>query len=234
MVDEIVAEVINNLDYNYLITIPLLDYAFQKRLAAFHEQVLENDKIRESEGWADELLMPQEKFHFTLAVLKIYTEAEVKKAREVFANIGVYDALNTQSVVFDLNGLESWDKDTSQLDVVYTVAKSGEDVTRLTKVAMMIRDAMWQAGFVLDDRPLALHATVLNTKYRSKGESNEDTKGKKKKKWSKRIHLDATELFLEFGTFDFGKGRIGSIEFGMMGELDQRGFYKQLEVLNLP
>lgn len=103
---------------------------------------------------------------------------------------------SSQQFTITLSSLKST-KDARKTSVLY--AEPVDASNRLLPFCERLRQKFTEAGFVLpENRPLKLHATILNTIYGTKT----GQRGARRKKPSL---IDATGLVREFGEFDWAK-----------------------------
>ena len=76
--------------------------------------------------------------------------------------------------------------------------------TRLYNLALHIREVFRQEGFITETRPLVLHATVANMRYKTQAKGGRTSKGRNwadgKKRWKEGL-VDARDLVRVFGNF---------------------------------
>jgi activating signal cointegrator complex subunit 1 len=142
-------------------------------------------------GFAPGMVTRTDRFHLTLAVLKLYTPAEVRKAAAVLSQLGTSFSRALASCSGDssivLEGLEIMNDDPSMVDVLYVKVGEGPGTEALRKISIAALNAMLTAGLLSSEEaeaqwlmdseglllPPKLHATLVNTKRRAAGTNRE-------------------------------------------------------------
>lgn len=154
-------------------------------------------------GFAPGMVTRTVRFHLTLAVLKLYTQAEVRKASAVLTELApsFRRALaGSSSNNIALEGLEIMNDDPEMADVLYIKVGEGPGTEALRKICIAALNALLTAGLLNSDEaeaqwlmdsegllvPPKLHATLVNTKRRAAG--------------SKRETFDASPMLQALGT----------------------------------
>ena len=142
-------------------------------------------------GFAPGMVTRTARFHLTLAVLKLYSPAEVRKASAVLAELApafrrAVSACGDGAGI-ELEGLEIMNDDPSMVDVLYVKVGEGPGTEALRKICIAALSALLTAGllsseeaeaqWLMDDEglllPPKLHATLVNTKRRAAGAKRE-------------------------------------------------------------
>ncbi|KAK5941276.1 hypothetical protein PMZ80_006554 [Knufia obscura] len=93
--------------------------------------------------------------------------------------------------------------------------------TRLYTFGLHLREIFRKEGFITETRPLVLHATVANMRYKMQAKGGRTTKGRKwahgKRRWQEGV-VDARPLLRVFNQFD---GDVAEAEHALVGAADE-------------
>lgn len=191
-------------------------------LTKFTEAVTNKSTAENPDGIPSKAIRPVGTLHLTLGVMSLLDEKRVEGALEVLKKLDLKRMLpgakaeggaSSNGMQVTLKGLESM-HDPSNTSVLYSapVDESG----RLQVFCQNLKDVFVGEGFIVEeDRPLLLHATILNTVYvpgvRGKGSGGH---GKKKA----RLTIDAREILEDWEEFVWVKDvRLESVALYKMG-----------------
>lgn len=233
---------VESLPYTHFISLPLTDPRFQDRYNIFKTQVL-----AAYPGFDEALFAKPEGLHITVLLLRVITEEQDTRCREVLDNLSreVYDAVDTRSLVLHLKGLDLMNDDSSAATVIFTTQYTGNEKDRetdhrLRRLRLVITEAFRAAGLISEkeilrqqvnefnnDVEAKLHATLLNAKFRRNAlggrqptvNQKPQTAGHAKSVQTSGRTYDATQLLSEFKLFDFFESRVPCVE------LVARAFY---------
>uniref|UniRef100_A0A0G4GB55 K Homology domain-containing protein n=1 Tax=Chromera velia CCMP2878 TaxID=1169474 RepID=A0A0G4GB55_9ALVE len=182
---------VEKLPFTHFISLPLTDADLKSKFEKFKQSVLD----RNYPGVDHTLFMPVTHLHFTLCMLRLHSDDEIRRAVSALkqASPAIYDALNTQTLLVRLKGLHYMNDDPSAVDVVFTTdADTASGVAeKVNRVAGVIYKELREAG-LLSERSLhrqrllstqgvakvKLHATLMNTKYRKAARERGGEEGK--------------------------------------------------------
>ena len=181
----------------------------------------------------DAFISPK-KVHFTLAMLKLNTDVEKEKVRNILRTFSGF--LNGDQVNADLKGIELMDSSVpASFKVAYTGAlssgASGGWKSRICKLAEGLSRTLIENGFLDAKKPRSffngvdgrLHATIINVKYapraRTDGTCDSDSDdpdvlANEREEWNpttsaqgtaSKNRLDGTVLITRFRDYYFGK-----------------------------
>ncbi|CAG8473043.1 3245_t:CDS:2, partial [Funneliformis mosseae] len=117
--------------------------------------------------------------------------------------------------------------------VLYSKVGEPEGQNILEELGGFLTDKFEKAGYLKkENRPLKLHATLINTRHRNNGvvASNHDNRQGE----PVRIPFNATPIFNKFSNIEFGTCRIESIHISKVGEYDERGRHHSEGGIKLP
>lgn len=166
--------------------------------------------------------------HLTLCMLKLYSDEARAKAAAAMASlsIAIRSTLGDPPARIDLTvkGLDFMNDDMSAVDVLFLKVHEvggGEAVNMICDASVR---AFGDAGLLLpkDDRPVKLHATVMNTRLR-RGRGDGELPGG-------RTPFDARRVMEAHGEMDCGTVRLSSVHLSRRGEFDVElgGFYRRV------
>ena len=108
-------------------------------------------------------------------------------------------------------------------------------------LASVYIQAFNNAGLLLDkdNRKVKMHATVINTRYRTS--QNEDTvvatamgsRGSSHQRHPERESVDCRAVLNRFGDMKLGVAKVNSLHLSQRGQNDSNGFYKCISALQL-
>ena len=166
--------------------------------------------------------------HLTLCMLKLYSDEARAKAVAAMASLStaIRSTLGDPPARIDLTvkGLGTMNDDMSAVDVLFLKVHEvggGEAVNMICDAAVR---AFGDAGLLLsiDDKPVKLHATVMNTRLRRGRGDGERSGG--------RTPFDARRVMEAHGRLDCGTVRLTSVHLSRRGEFDVElgGFYRRV------
>mmetsp|Transcript_19155 Transcript_19155/g.31348 ORF Transcript_19155/g.31348 Transcript_19155/m.31348 type:complete len:375 (-) Transcript_19155:255-1379(-) len=228
-IDIVVASALQSLPYTHFISIPLaLDESslLRAKLQAFYDEAFA--KYGTMRGWDRSLFVPPSQLHLTILMLKLYSDEGKQKAIDLLHSCApmVYDIVGTRSVIVQVRGLEYMNDDPHEVDILYAKL-GGEGFEKLERFSNLIRSKFREAGLVDDkqDRNLKIHATIMNSKYRS-GDVRA-TEG--------RISYDGSALLKSHGNIEFGSVHVREIHLSRRGSKNHKTQYYEMETsIGLP
>jgi activating signal cointegrator complex subunit 1 len=229
----ILAEARRKAQFTHFLSIPLgidpkIREAALKLQNDFHKIATEK-AIR---GYDASIAMAAPQLHLTVFLLKLLTQSEVKKAADILQSLApkIYDALETRSLVLQVKGLEIMNDDPSACDVLYVKVSENNNEKRLLNVCALILHEFEKHGLVDDSqqqqqgRPVKLHATILNTRYRQNSSGSRE-----------RQSFDARPfLELDNNKTDLGSVKINALHLSQRGVNDSNGFYHCVAKVTFP
>nr|CAG8630999.1 4195_t:CDS:2 [Entrophospora candida] len=201
----------------HFLSLPLdTDRNLQQKISNFQSDVLSLSipKIDPT------ILINPSSFHLTLGMLSLYVEEDIKGAVQLLKSLSteVNDLVGSRIPVVKLSGLDIMDEDSTKTNVLYAKVEELGEKKILTKLAEFLNEKFSEAGYLKKtDRPLKLHATLINTSHRK-------IKGSYKN--YERIPFSAVQILNKFPNIDFGTCRIENIHISKIGEHDENGRHK--------
>ncbi|KAK9247469.1 kinase A anchor protein [Lipomyces tetrasporus] len=248
----------------HFLSIPLAAPSLTASLSA-----LRRDVLTTLPGFPVKAIRPVATIHLTLGVMALdIAGPRLKAATDALLSLpdSAPDIIPGMPIQVGLRGLSMFDgSTTSEANVVFANAY-GDDVTRLQEFANRVSRHFIELGFVVDtsvknnkknngddigspgaeNEGVALHATVLNTRYASyfapvasSNEGGVDVDRKKGKKRYRKIRpsFDATELLTKFENTVFMEPmHIDKVAICKMGErkVEDGGGYEIVAYISLP
>lgn len=215
-----------NLKFTHFVCIPLVgSKEVESNLKALHSQI--NDPLLQA------ALVPTNKLHFTLCMLKLPSSSHVEQVRMILKQFERFTGKN-KGVTVDLRGIQTMnEQNLEHMTVAYTGGVGGEGTGGWREVigdlAARIISAFDDAGLVdmrkqksyFNGKGGKLHATIINAKYvrrllgdhADESSSESDDEGVRKD-WAptdsrptNAKHLNGVELIRRFKDFRFGQVR---------------------------
>ncbi|KAK9325411.1 kinase A anchor protein [Lipomyces orientalis] len=248
----------------HFLSIPLASPSLTASLSA-----LRRDVLTTLPGFPIKAIRPVATIHLTLGVMALDTAGpRLKAATDALLRLAdsAPDIIPDTPLQVGLRGLSMFDESTTSNANVVFANVYGDDVTRLQEFANRVSRHFIELGFVVDasvknnenkngddittpgaeNEGVALHATVLNTRYASyfasgasSNEGGEPVDRKKGKKKYRKIRpsFDATELLAKFQNTVFMEPmHIDKLAICKMGErkVEDGGGYEIMAYIPLP
>lgn len=258
-VDAVIASALASraLDYTHFVSLPLTTPATAAALRSFKQAALLHPGAAAA-GLDASIFTPPPHLHLTVVMLKLYSEDARQRAQRALLSLQEAAAgiLAQGGLHVRLQGLKIMRGSEAQADVVYADVVDAQPgsgaVQRIEQLSAAAMEAFSQAGLVLraDRRPVKLHATLINTRYRqykraprtaaeghAQGGGHEDPSaagGEDPRKAGgrrgppQRQPIDATQLMQRFGAHDFGEVHIPGLHLSQRGVYGQDGYYHTL------
>jgi activating signal cointegrator complex subunit 1 len=228
-IDIILQSARERMDYTHFLSIPLPFLA--PKMREFSREVLAEFGGK-AKGLDESILIQPETLHITLGMLKLYSDEEIKRARELVGEAfpRVYDLLATRSLLASFHSLQIMNDDPTAVHVLYLKVHADE---RLTAVAQHLTQLFGDAGLIPpEERDLKLHVTLINTRHRQTqtGPADEQRRGRD----SRREPFDASGILAKFAEIDFGKHRLEGIHLSERGKYGPDGYYHCLASIAFP
>lgn len=225
------------LEYTHFISVPLAyNEKFRRSVDTFHENVV----MQQFAGVDRSIFMKSRRLHFTVCMLKLFSNAQVEEMKEALADFA--DRLPASAdygrpIEAHLQGLHVMTDDPTNVSLLYTTDRSHALVNRMNSIANMLFDILRGRNLVtnqslMSQRVLSsdgnsaevkLHATLMNTKYGKDRQWREDT-GQRRE----RETFDATPMMERFGQVDFGTVALKEMQLSCLDEMDNDGYYRSL------
>lgn len=182
----------------HFVSLPLRGTATQERVRTFTAEALDQHGDATGGPLSADVLVPPERLHATLCMLKLHSPAEVARAKEVLrkSKVELAGALSAAPPLV-LRGLEYMNDDPSAVDVLYARCEAGEAHDALQAAWQLLTARLAEAELLPADDvradlagKLKVHATLVNTRWR--------------KGAGARLALDARGLLASHGEFEFG------------------------------
>uniref|UniRef100_A0A6B2LAP0 K Homology domain-containing protein n=1 Tax=Arcella intermedia TaxID=1963864 RepID=A0A6B2LAP0_9EUKA len=231
---EIICETANeNLPYTHFLSIPVNFPELMTSVSNFQKEIIQESERVPIEGFDGSICQPPESLHLTLLMLKLHTEKQVQTAQDILKKITpeLYDMLETRSLVVRFKGLEIMNDDPSQVDVLYLQVLETDSSNRLAKLSKFIVDQFKKHNLVSaeQDRPVKLHVTLFNTRYRRKEEEQPHPSAK-----VHRETFDAHGIINKYQDHDFGTLKIPELHLSQRSAYDKKGYYKCVSKVVFP
>eukprot|EP00887_Chlorella_sp_A99_P003180 scaffold9.g3180.t1 len=168
-----------HLDYNYFLSLPLATPETSARLATWRQAVLA-DAGSAAAGIEQSIFMHEQHLHLTLVMLKLYSDEARALAQATLRGLqpAVAALLAEGPLRVHLKGLEYMNDDPGAMHVLYLGVKDGAPgaLDRLRRLCALAVTAFSEAGLLQpqDERPVKLHTTVINTRYRKRAGGGPD------------------------------------------------------------
>ncbi|KAL6065879.1 activating signal cointegrator 1 complex subunit [Balamuthia mandrillaris] len=248
-------QALERLPYTHFLSIPLTtDAELLQGVRQFCRQLLQEEQQGQRRGLEESILVDPAKLHLTLLMLKLYSEREVERAKELLRGCAaaVYDVVGTTSLRVALTGLEMMNDDPSRVDVVYMGVKELQEPPRLPAVCKYLQKEFSKAGLISEAemRPVKLHATLINTRLRTQAEDGgeeESTSSRQQQRGGRggagrggsrdqeeRIPIDATQLLSRHSSRSFGEIKLSGIHLSQRGKFDASGYYHSITSISFP
>ena len=178
--------------------------------------------------------------HLTLCMLKLYSDEARARAIGAMDAMGV--ALKDAGVVgggepieLEVKGLDAMNSDFSAVDVLFLKVREvgpGRERGAMSAVCDAAVAAFTDAGLLsrMDaNKPVKLHATVMNTRLRNRGGRNGGGDN------SRRRTFDARRVMASHGDLDCGSVVVKTVHLSKRGEydVDSGGFYRRVAEVRL-
>ncbi|KAF3935240.1 hypothetical protein ABW19_dt0202144 [Dactylella cylindrospora] len=174
------------------------------------------DETDQDGSLSDEAIIPKDAIrefntlHLTLGVMSLTSPERVQAAISTLEKLDIKQFLpDASQLLIDLKGVESMSKKPSDIKhtgVLYIPPTDNEN--RLYPFALVLRDHFIKEGFIEpENRPLKLHATIVNTVYAKPPKNQHKKRGGRGgyKGRDSRITFDATEILERYDGHVFGE-----------------------------
>ena len=231
------------LQYTHFVCVPLCFGDDGERLVAtvraFHRDVLSSAYAADCDIEPSIAHEPGHA-HLTLCMLKLYSDEARARAIGAMDAMGV--ALKDAGVVgggepieLEVKGLDAMNSDFSAVDVLFLKVREvgpGRERGAMSAVCDAAVAAFTDAGLLsrMDaNKPVKLHATVMNTRLRNRGGRNGGGDN------SRRRTFDARRVMASHGDLDCGSVVVKTVHLSKRGEydVDSGGFYRRVAEVRL-
>ena len=231
------------LQYTHFVCVPLCFGDDGERLVAtvraFHRDVLSSAYAADCDIEPSIAHEPGHA-HLTLCMLKLYSDEARARAIGAMDAMGV--ALKDAGVVgggepieLEVKGLDAMNSDFSAVDVLFLKVREvgpGRERGAMSAVCDAAVAAFTDAGLLsrMDaNKPVKLHATVMNTRLRNRGGRNGGGDN------SRRRSFDARRVMASHGDLDCGSVVVKTVHLSKRGEydVDAGGFYRRVAEVRL-
>ncbi|CAH0557145.1 unnamed protein product [Brassicogethes aeneus] len=214
----------------HFISIPLLSTEIQENFNKFKPRltVLEIEGI---ENMEECIFISPLKLHLTLTVFCLFEEElhEATKALQEYKEKFVSLFKKYGSLKIKVEGINIMNNNPKKVDVLYANAKITHDDEEvdLQKIVDDVSEYFYERGLCKENKDsVKLHMTLINTRYR-----NSDQSTNIKKRFQRRIHIDATQILEKYKDFEFGCCDFNSLHLSEMGSVGEDGFYKSVSTI---
>jgi len=180
-------------------------------------------------GFDPSILTDPRKVHLSLLMLNLYTEDAKQKAASVFQSClpKIQEILEGQPLSVRLQGIAAFEpkhevveEDTTEFDVLFIKVYPIEGDKRLDRISRYLAKTFHEANLIAKDEFIDLHATIMNSKFRS----NE-----------LRQPFDASGLLMNYSEYKFAETiKLESLHLSQRFEYDANGYFHCLQSIDLP
>ncbi|KAF3928486.1 hypothetical protein ABW20_dc0107660 [Dactylellina cionopaga] len=169
-------------------------------------------------------IRPFNTLHLTLGVMANHTPEQLERAKSTLESLDLaqfFPDNAANSLYIDLKGLESMGRESTKTTVL--VIPPTDPTNRLTPFAESLRDHFIKEGIITpENRPLRLHATIVNTVYSKPPRPPKVKRGQKASGWKKaRVTFDAAELLERYQDHVWAENlEVDRVEICWMGAKD--------------
>jgi activating signal cointegrator complex subunit 1 len=202
------------LEFDFFVSVPLLDESFATRLESFYAEIKELISRNETNVDPKSFMRPCT-LHFTLTMLHLHTPSKIVQAQDLLRSLApkVTSLTQNKPLTVDWGRLQTFQTSLDRASIVYM--EPGPEATKFLKpVGELIRQAFIDAGLVADEkeeqRPLVLHATLINS----------------------RSAFDATKIFA-LKSAAFPPFNVNEIQLSQRFNYDENGYYHCVEAIPL-
>lgn len=210
------------LPISHFISIPLASESINNNFEKFKQEVL-NDPPR---GVTDSIFQNLNKLHLTISVLTLVDDEEINAAKQVLnqcyeeAISHLFPKNKKYSII--LQGLEIMNDDPSEVNVLYgnIHMEDPKENENLQEMAEKIAEYYYKSSLAKRqyDR-VKLHATLLNTSFRSPEEKKET--------------FDTTNILKKYHNYYFGTAEFSSIHLSIRFTGGYSSYYETASIINI-
>mmetsp|Transcript_37057 Transcript_37057/g.104617 ORF Transcript_37057/g.104617 Transcript_37057/m.104617 type:complete len:370 (-) Transcript_37057:181-1290(-) len=218
------------LPYTHFVSIPLTSAEMQRRIEEFRDRLVADPRAAaEWKVFPETFQLPQ-KFHQTIAVLKLYTAGMRNAAQQVLKSFE--GCLKGVPMKIAVRGLDIMNDDPSECHNLYAkLSDSGTDGTSgiqafCDRVVQALSEADLLPG--KDAGDVKLHATLLSSKFAARRGEAATREGGGAAGKLRRDPFDARAILAEEGGADFGEHSMECIHLSTMGPSGPDGYYMPL------
>ncbi|KAM3835655.1 activating signal cointegrator 1 complex subunit 1 isoform 2-T2 [Vipera latastei] len=221
--------------FTHFLSFALNQPAIQEKFLKFKEEVLE--KCSHDCGVSSSLFQNSAKLHLTIGTLVLLNEQEIQKAQELLQKCRE-DLVNTTTkgkpLTVEIRGIEYMNDDPAMIDVLYAKVHVKDGSNRLQLIAERLVDQFVTSGLMRKewDR-VKLHATIMNTVFRSDPSAEEPNNRTMGKPFKERESFDGRTILKLFENFEFGEVQLNSVYLSQRFSTDHAtGYYASSGQLN--
>ncbi|XP_013168252.1 PREDICTED: activating signal cointegrator 1 complex subunit 1 isoform X2 [Papilio xuthus] len=216
----------------HFISIPLNTPTIMKNFEKFKETVLQEVKDLD-----ESLFIGAHKLHITVGVMCLMDNEERLQATKLLseAKDQIIMPLLQEKLPLQirLKGLSYMNDDPKNIHVLYANVEDEAGTDIIQRLADDLVNFFHKAGFMRNNEygrdRVKLHVTLLNSKYRSKSNSEEtSTNGRKVKE-----PFDGSQILNKFVDYDFGVTEITDVHLSQMKTMGDDGYYQPTFVVTL-
>ncbi|KAI8881227.1 hypothetical protein K501DRAFT_253567 [Backusella circina FSU 941] len=193
-----------------------------RKMEDFQKSILSN--TFQCRGMDPSIVVSPANLHITLGVMKLLGQSELERAikymKEECPPI-IESILQEKKLTIRLKKLEIMQKNPAEAHVLYITPQDESQNKVLLELCKALNDKMIEGGFMQkEDRPLKLHATLINTSNRSN-------------KSDERQTFDARPILKEFKNLDFGLAHLDKLHIMKMGRTGPNKTYQTEGAISL-
>ncbi|CAG8542677.1 4960_t:CDS:2, partial [Ambispora leptoticha] len=228
-INEIVNSSFNKIGATHFLSLPITDSHVQRKVSNFHSDVLSLS----IPGIEPSILNNPSSLHITLGMLTLPRQEDVEGATRLLKELSseIYDLVGTRTLLAQLTGLNLFDDNPANANVLYSRVIEPEGQKVLDKLVEFLHEKFSKACYLKkEDRPVKFHVTLVNSKYRGRdfhAREDEDTissdmqsdtttatpnqDDRNKYSTSQKISFSAELILKKFAEINFGTCRIESL-----------------------
>ncbi|KAI8992539.1 AKAP7 2'5' RNA ligase-like domain-containing protein [Pilobolus umbonatus] len=191
----------------HFLSLTISSNSITRKLDEMHHTLLSN--AFKCEGLDSSILVIPANFHITLGVMKLFNQNEIERAVRILKEECppiIQSILDNNKLMVKLSKLSTMQPSPAKAHVLYIDPEDVSENKVLKELCTSLINKMIEAGvMVAEDRPLKLHATLINTSNRVSDKKNS------------REPFDARPILKEFKNIDFGTVILDKLHIMKMG-----------------
>ncbi|KAF7732357.1 activating signal cointegrator 1 complex subunit [Apophysomyces ossiformis] len=219
-IDRVIKKAYDTSRPTHFLSFPIISNVATRKLEEFQASILSS--TFKCDGLDSSILVLPVNLHITLGVFKLLSQAEIEKAvrflKQECPKV-VEDILQKKRLTIRLRNLMSMQANPVKTNVLYIAAEDETDNNCLDALCAALINKMVEGGFLeKEDRPFKMHITLINTKYRSSQNGDQEEE-------LERQPIDARPILKAYGDLDLGTVHIEKLHIMKMGHNGPGGTY---------
>lgn len=215
----------------HFVSIPIgLDQNVRERYEQFKSYILSDVKCSTSKGIDESVFQNGMRFHITLRALYLGDLIEHKQVAKICETLKSTTLLREQKnpIKLHVKGLDIMNDDPMEAKILYAKVEEVSSDSSFKKIVNHIFDCfepLAKDSNRFDDNAdlkVKIHATILNSRYRNKGQFEASNNHLKQSANSK---MDVTNILQKYGDYDFGTVTFNQLHICGVGQRDQDEYY---------